>query len=179
MRTPQGEHFVPERNTIHERACFHRRSQKEGETVDAFIRNLYELAEHCKFGTQRDEQIRDRIVISILDKLLSQKLQMKSDLTLDTAIQMARQSELVKVQVAGQSDFKHAFGRSISEEKERQIQRVGQAVMFVTKIPRTLRLFSLDLDVIAYTNKMKRAQREGRDVLNVEKLAILLLFAVL
>ena len=55
----------------------------------------------------------------------------------------------------------------------------GQAVMFVTKIPRTLRLFSLDLDVIAYTNKMKRAQREGRDVLNVEKLAILLLFAVL
>ena len=32
---------------------------------------------------------------------------MKSDLNLDTAIQMARQSELVKFQVAGQSDTKH------------------------------------------------------------------------
>ena len=91
------EHFVPKRNTIDERACFHRRSQKEGETVEAFIRKLYELAERRKFGTQRDEKIRDRIFIGILDKSLSQKLQMKSDLTLDTAIQMARQSELLKV----------------------------------------------------------------------------------
>ena len=47
------------------------------------------------------------IVIGILDKSLSQKLEMKSDLNLDTAIQMARQSELVNFQVAGQSDGKH------------------------------------------------------------------------
>ena len=59
------EHFVPKRNVIHERACFHRRIQKEGETVEAFVRNLYELAQHCEFETQRDEQIRDRIVIGI------------------------------------------------------------------------------------------------------------------
>ena len=101
------EHFVSKRNIIHERACFHRRVQKDGETVEAFIRNLYELAEHCEFGLQRDEQIRDRIVIGILDKSLSQKLQMKSDLNLDTAIQMARQTEQVKVQIAGQVDDKH------------------------------------------------------------------------
>ena len=101
------EHVVPKRNIIHKRACFHCCVQREGETVEAFIRNLYELAEHCDFGTQRDEQIRDRIVIGILDKSLSQKLQMKSDLNLDTAIQMTCQSELVKVQVAGQSDTKH------------------------------------------------------------------------
>ena len=62
------EHFVPKR------ACFHRRVQKEGETVEAFVGNLYELAEHCEFGTQRDEQIRDRIVIGIPDKSLSLKL---------------------------------------------------------------------------------------------------------
>ena len=54
------EHFVPKRNFIHER-----RSQKEGETVEAFIPDLYELVEHCEFGTRRDEQIRDRIVIDV------------------------------------------------------------------------------------------------------------------
>ncbi|KAL9963006.1 hypothetical protein ACROYT_G032167 [Oculina patagonica] len=101
------EHFVQKRNIIHERACFHRQLQKDGETVEAFIRNLYELAEHCEFGLQRDDQIRDRIVIGLLDKSLSQKLQMKSDLNLDTAIQIARQTEQVKVQVAGQADDKH------------------------------------------------------------------------
>jgi len=91
------EHFVPKRNIIHERACFHRRVQKDGEPVEAFIRNLYELAEHCEFGLQKDEQIRDRVLIGILNKSTSQKLQMKSDLNFDTAIQMARQTEQVKV----------------------------------------------------------------------------------
>jgi len=74
-RNSRSTSVVPKRNIIHERACFHRRVQKEGETVEAFIRSLYELAEHCEFGTQRDEQIRDRIVIGILDKSLLQKLQ--------------------------------------------------------------------------------------------------------
>ena len=98
------EHFVRKWNIIQEWACFHQCVQKDGETVEAFIENLYELTKHCEFGLQRDQQIRDRIVIGILDKSLSQKLQMKSDLNLDTAIKMAYQTEHVKVQVAGQVD---------------------------------------------------------------------------
>ena len=118
------EHFVRKWNIIQEWACFHQCVQKDGETVEAFIENLYEqkdvqkdgetveasienlyeLKKHCEFGLQRDQQIRDRIVIGILDKSLSQKLQMKSDLNLDTAIKMAYQTEHVKVQVAGQVD---------------------------------------------------------------------------
>lgn len=54
-----NEHFVPKRNVIHDHACFHRRSQRAGETVEAFVRSLYDLAQHCEFGGSKDEQIRD------------------------------------------------------------------------------------------------------------------------
>ena len=97
------EHFLPKRNVIRERACFHQRSQRSGESVESFVRSLFELAEHCGFAASRDEQIRDRIVISISDKELSQKLQLKSTLTLDQALEMARQSEQIKAQVSDQT----------------------------------------------------------------------------
>ena len=99
------EHFVPKRNVIHERARFYQRNQRQGETVEWFVRSLYEIAEHCDFTTSRVQQIRDRIVAGILDKNVSQKLQLRADLTLEAAIQIARQSEMVKSQITDQSSL--------------------------------------------------------------------------
>ena len=96
------EHFVPKRNVIHERARFHQLCQRQGESVEVFIRSLYELAEICDFGRQKNEHIRDRLVVGINDKDLSEKLQLKADLELDEAIQIVRQSELVKSQIKAQ-----------------------------------------------------------------------------
>ena len=67
------EYFVPKRNVIHERSRFHLRVRNAGETVEGFIRSLHELAEKCDFG-KKSEQIRDRVVIGIRDKGLSEKL---------------------------------------------------------------------------------------------------------
>ncbi|XP_041638494.1 ral GTPase-activating protein subunit beta-like [Cheilinus undulatus] len=108
------EHFVPKRNIIHERACFHRRSQRQGESVEPFMRHLYELAEHCEFGAAKEKQIRDRIVIGITDNDVSQKLQLEPDLTLEKAVSIARQSELIKVQ--------NASARSTESEVEEELK---------------------------------------------------------
>ena len=89
-------HFIIKRNIIFERAKFSLRVQKEGESADNFITDLYTLAEHCQFGALDDELIRDRIVVGLRDKALSEKLQLESSLTLEKAINQARQKELIR-----------------------------------------------------------------------------------
>ena len=49
------------------------------------------------------KQIRDRLVLGILDKELSEKLQLKFNLTLEKAIEITRQSDMVKSQIKNQS----------------------------------------------------------------------------
>ena len=102
--TKFDEYFVPRRNVIHERACFHQRVQRPGEKAETFIRALYELSEHCDFGASRDENIRDRIVVGILDKHVSRRLQLMKDLTLALTIETVRQSEEVASQVSMQGE---------------------------------------------------------------------------
>ena len=98
------EYFYPKRNVIHERACFHQRVQRPGEKAEMFIRALYEMSEHCEFGVNRDEHIRDRIVVGIVDKELSRKLQLMAELTLAQTVQNVRQSEEVTLQVHQQGE---------------------------------------------------------------------------
>ena len=108
-------HFVKRRNTIFERAKFNTRKQRDGETVDDFITDVFCLAEHCGYADLHDEMVRDRIVVGIRDSRLSEKLQLDAELTLEKAVSQARQSETVKKQqatVRGRDDVHRADQRS-------------------------------------------------------------------
>ena len=99
--------FKVRKNIIFERARFNRRNQKSDETVDEFITSLYNLAENCAFGDLKEEMIRDRIVVGILDAALSERLQLDADLTLEKAKTMVRQRVAVQEQQALlKKDFK-------------------------------------------------------------------------
>ena len=91
-------HFVKRRNKIFERAKFNQRVQKGGESVDSFITALYTLSEHSEYGNLREEMIRDRIIVGILNSRLSEQLQLDPDLKLETAVTKVRQNEAVKQQ---------------------------------------------------------------------------------
>ncbi|UYV79739.1 K02A2.6-like [Cordylochernes scorpioides] len=91
-------HFIPRRNIIYERARFNQRCQQEGEKVNEFITALHSLAEHCNFEMLHDELIRDRIVVGVRDRALSERMQLDTDLTLVKATLMAKQLESVKEQ---------------------------------------------------------------------------------
>ena len=75
-------HFIAKRNVMYERAKFNVRIQNDGEPVEAFITDLHCLVKHCEFSTLKDQLIRDRIVVSLRNKQLSEKLQLDPDLTL-------------------------------------------------------------------------------------------------
>ena len=87
--------FGVRKNLIFERARFNSRDQMEGESAEQYLLVLHALARNCDYGQLRDELIRDRIVIGILDKALSKRLQLDPGLTLEKAARMVRQSESV------------------------------------------------------------------------------------
>ncbi len=89
-------HFKVRKNIIFERACFNLRKQEKGQSVELFITALHQAVEHCEYSDIRNELIRDRLVVGIMDRSLSERLQMEADLTLDKAKKIIRQKEAVK-----------------------------------------------------------------------------------
>ena len=94
-------HFTPQNNIIHVRSKFYQRSQAASESIEAFHRSLYELSAYADFP-DREEAIRDRFVLGVSSLELSEKLQLEPNLTLDSAVKLARQFETVKKQVGEQ-----------------------------------------------------------------------------
>ena len=108
-------HYIGQKNVIYERAKFYSRFQEDGEPVDRFITSLHALAATCEFGGLKEELIRDRIIVGIRNKTLSERLQLESSLTLEQAELKVRQSEQVKQQQA----TVHC-GSTLSPVKEKQ-----------------------------------------------------------
>lgn len=98
VRDKFESHFVKQHNIIFEQAKFNSRKQLQDETVDSFITDLFCLAKHCAYGQLRDEMIRDRLVVGLLNASLSEKMQLDAELTLDKAIALAHQSEAIHKQ---------------------------------------------------------------------------------
>ena len=96
-------YFIPRRNIIHERAQFHQTVQNTSESVEHYVRKLFELANHCSFEN-KDDNIRDQLVIGLRDKVLSRKLQLEHDLTLHKAVSIARTYETVTNQMHHQRE---------------------------------------------------------------------------
>ena len=69
-----------------------------GKIMKVYITALHQLAENCEYADIKDQMIRNRLVVGIRDKALSERLQMEPNLTLDTAKKLLRQREAVQQQ---------------------------------------------------------------------------------
>ena len=87
------------RNVIFERAQFKHQCQLPGESAEQYLVELYNLAEHCNYGDLKSEMIRDHLIVGILNKSLSEHLQLDQYLTLEMAKKMVRKAVQEQQQV--------------------------------------------------------------------------------
>ncbi|KAF4521525.1 hypothetical protein B566_EDAN012214 [Ephemera danica] len=105
-------YFEPKKNTLFHRCIFNRREQLENETAEHFIREILSLSELCDFKDMKDEFTRDRLVVGIKDKQLSEELQEDHTVSLATVMEKIRSREQIKQQQAIMASEKRAFSSS-------------------------------------------------------------------
>ena len=111
--------FHTDKNVIHEDAKFYLRTRRDVEPIEKFVRGLYELAENCDFP-QKNDQIRDHF--GLKSKELSEKLQLREDLSLKKAVEIARSNEQVKTQMGEMQDNSMD---AITKEKKETTKHTG------------------------------------------------------
>ena len=81
------DHINPKPNEISQRFVFYRRDRRAGETVKDYVAQLRKLSEHCNFGDNLEENLRDKFVCGLNDAGVQQKLLATKNVTLQTAIE--------------------------------------------------------------------------------------------
>ena len=82
-----------------ERYKFWQRDQHEGETIDQWVNDLRILLGSCKYGDQKEKNLRDRIVFGVADTRVKERLLRESDLTFMKALDICHAAEASKVQL--------------------------------------------------------------------------------
>ena len=92
-------HFTPKTNITYERYIFFNRKQTPEESYEQYSINLKNLSNSCKFGTLREELIKDIFVSGIKSTDLKESLLKVSDLTIESALEICRARELAAQQI--------------------------------------------------------------------------------
>ncbi len=91
-------HYTPEPLVIAERFKFHKRDQKQDETVATYLIELKRLASTCKFQAFLNEAIRDRLVCGLENSTCQKKLLAEKNLTLEKAVDISTAMEMANKQ---------------------------------------------------------------------------------
>ena len=91
------EHYLPKRNTYHNRGDFFWAKQSENETPEEFWRLLIQIEKECNFGTiSAEELLISKYMTAITDKKLRNKLMKEKTLEMKKTIEMIKQNTYEK-----------------------------------------------------------------------------------
>ena len=86
-------HQSPKPSIIVSRFKFNSRVRKSDESVRQYVAELRKLSEHCNYGDQLTEMLRDRLVCGIADVRVQTKLLAEKTLSFDKALEIATAME--------------------------------------------------------------------------------------
>ena len=86
-------HLSPKPLLIAERFRFHKRNQEQDETVAQYFAMLKKLAEHCNFGQNLNDTLRDRLVCGMRNENIQKRLLAEANLSHTRAIELATAME--------------------------------------------------------------------------------------
>ena len=110
------EHYIPKRNTYHNRGDFFWAKQSENETPKEFWRRLIEIKKECNFGTiSAEELLISKYMTAITDKKLRDKVMKEKTLELKKTLKMIKQNTYEK------ENQKNTRREAIITTKEKQI----------------------------------------------------------
>ena len=82
-------HLAPKPLLIAERYRFHKRDQKEGETIREYVACLQKMTELCEFGASLTDTLRDRLVTGMRNETIQRRLLSEANLTFARAVEIA------------------------------------------------------------------------------------------
>ena len=93
-------HLKPTPPVIAERFKFHRRNQRDGETVAQYLAEMRKLTEQCDLKDYLEEALRDRLVCGLRSEAIQRKLLVEESLTLQRAYEIAHSMEIANRQAS-------------------------------------------------------------------------------
>ena len=97
--TLMGEHQKPKPMVSAERFRFFRVMQTDSDNVNEFVRKLKSAAEHCEFGDQLNNYLRDQFINGLKHENTQRHLLTVKDLTFTKATEIASSTETASKEV--------------------------------------------------------------------------------
>jgi transposase InsO family protein len=88
------KHYHPPPSSFISRYKFHTRTRQPGESIGNYVAHLKEIGQHCQFGDDLNNSVRDRLVIGVNDTRIQRRLLQETDLTFQKAFDIAQSMEL-------------------------------------------------------------------------------------
>ena len=123
--------FAGMKRVVFSRFQFWDYCRPEGQTFDEYLVELRRRADKCEF-LESDNMIRDKIIFSLTDKALQEKLLAEENVTLSNTIDMCRSKEVTKKEMQSMTKQKYEGDKQIhflkkGKSKPMTRQKVGQS----------------------------------------------------
>ncbi|KAK3769385.1 hypothetical protein RRG08_055103, partial [Elysia crispata] len=89
LKVVLNKHLSLQPLEIAERFRFHKRNQREGESIQDYTVKIKRLSEHCKFVLHLDQSLRDKLVCDLRDTAIQKRLLQEADPTFQIAYDKA------------------------------------------------------------------------------------------